>query len=184
MQAYTLAEIGKNLAASPIPKRETNHTSSYLRGNTPSKFKPKVPAQRYAERHPEDKYLETRDMGMDLDGPYEEDEMDDDAEYIIDTYIRMPADALETENLPKNIGFLVLDSQPDIDAFYQEEEDSDEEEDDLDEDENGIASHPLPFPKFNLCMLLLTLYHSGEPLYSRLPRRRSRFRRRVWSKRL
>ncbi len=52
----------------------------------------------------------------------------------------MPADVLETEDVPKNIGFLILDSQPDIDEFYREEEDSDEEEDDLDEDENGRHS--------------------------------------------
>jgi hypothetical protein len=139
MQAYTLQEIGKNLAASQTPRREPQHISSYLHKTTPSKFKPKAPAQRYAQRHREDKSLERKEIAMDLDGPYE-DEADDDSEYIIDTYIRMPADALETEGMPKKVGFLVLDSQPDIDEFYREDEESDEEEDDIDEDENGNSS--------------------------------------------
>jgi hypothetical protein len=84
---------------------------------------------------------------MDVDEPHigDADEGMDDGDYIIDTYVRIPADALETEEQSKNFGLLVLDSQPDIDEFYREEEDSDEEDDDEEEDENGTSS-PLPFP--------------------------------------
>lgn len=166
MQAYTLAEIGKNIAASQTLKREPNYTSSHIHKSTPSKFKPKAPALRYAQRHPEEKIPANHDMTMDLNGPYVEDEADDDAEYIIDTYIRMPADALETEGMPKNIGFLILDSQPDIDEFYREEEESEEEEDDLDEDENGNY-------KLNAGMGKTNKSYSGKSLHSRLSRRGS-----------
>ncbi|KUJ19517.1 uncharacterized protein LY89DRAFT_492938 [Mollisia scopiformis] len=146
MQAYTLAEIGRNIAASQAPTQEPTYTSSHIHKSAPSKFKPKAPALRYAQRHPEEKSQADQNMMMNLDGPYIEDEADDDAEYIIDTYIRMSADALETEAMPKNIGFLILGSQPDIDEFYREEEDSDEEEDDLDEDENAENHYTADYP--------------------------------------
>ena len=65
------------------------------------------------------------------------DEVDDDSEYIIDTYIRMPADDTEIDTA-KNIGLLVLDGQPDIDEFYSVDTESEDEEEDDEEDENGI----------------------------------------------
>jgi hypothetical protein len=89
---------------------------------------------RYAERHPEAK---VDNDGMDIDEEMTEDEDIDDSDYIIDTYIRMPAEALETSDSPTNIGLLILESQPDIDEFYREDEESDEEEEDDEEDENG-----------------------------------------------
>jgi hypothetical protein len=67
------------------------------------------------------------------------------SEYIIDTYVRIPADALETDEQAKDFGLLVLDTQPNIDEFYREDSDSDEEDDEEEEDENGISSPPLPF---------------------------------------
>lgn len=137
MQAYTLQEIGRNLAASQHSHPEPKNTSSHIHKSSPSKFKPKAPALRYAQRHPEIQTQANHSTGMDLNRDYVEEEMDDDSEYIIDTYIRMPADALENEEAPKNIGFLILDSQPDIEEFYREDEESSEEEDEADEDENG-----------------------------------------------
>jgi Transcription factor Iwr1 len=153
MQAYTLHEIGQTLArqdaeataeASRLAALKEKSASSPVHKYS-SKFKPKKPALRYAERHPEEMVkLEHEAMGMDLDEPHigDEDEDMDDGEYIIDTYVRIPADALETEAQSKNFGLLVLDSQPDIDEFYREEEDSEEEDDDEEEDENG--NHSLP----------------------------------------
>ncbi|KAL2076130.1 hypothetical protein VTL71DRAFT_1073 [Oculimacula yallundae] len=138
MQAYTLQEIGKTIAANeaqrppPVSRRI----------KTPSKFKPK-PALRYLERHPEHKVQSS----MEVDEEYIVEEMDDDSEYIIDTYIRVPAIALEeSEGGHKNIGLLVLESQPDIDEFYREDEDSDEEEDEADEDENAENHYTADYP--------------------------------------
>jgi hypothetical protein len=159
MQAYTLAEIGRTLAEQ-AEKPEPKPTSSHAAKHSISKFKPKKPAMRYAERHPEEKAA--HDTVMEVDEPYIEDEDMDDGEYIIDTYVRIPAEALETEEHPKNFGLLVLDSQPDIDEFYREEEDTDEEEEDEEEDENGI-----PCPSFSIqsltCLILPQLRTTTQP---------------------
>jgi hypothetical protein len=151
MQAYTLDEIGRTLArqeeeaaaeANRLAALKEKYASSPVHKYS-SKFKPKKPALRYAERHP-GAMVEHEHEAMDVDEPHigAEDEDMDDGEYIIDTYVRIPADALETEEQPKNFGLLVLDSQPDIDEFYREEEDSEEEDDDEEEDENGSLSPP------------------------------------------
>ncbi|KAK6582208.1 hypothetical protein PZA11_004616 [Diplocarpon coronariae] len=139
MQAYTLQEIGKSLAESEA-SRPAPISASFPR--SPSRFKPMRPAQRYAERHPEEKL----GPSLQIDEEYADEEMDDDSEYIIDTYVRIPAEALKTEESGKSIGLLVLESQPDIDEFYREEEDSDEEEDDGDEDENAENHYTADYP--------------------------------------
>ena len=77
---------------------------------------------------------------MDAEDLFSDDESDDGSEYIIDTYVRMPANTLEISDSQKNIGLLVLASQPDMDKFYLEDSDSGEEEGDEDEDENGKYS--------------------------------------------
>ncbi|KAH9223129.1 hypothetical protein DL95DRAFT_518027 [Leptodontidium sp. 2 PMI_412] len=138
MQAYTLQEIGKTIAASEAPRPAP--VSSRIK--SPSKFKPKKPALRYLERHPEHRVA----ASMEVDEEYIVEDMDDDSEYIIDTYVRVAADALEAEEGQKNIGLLILDSQPDIDEFYREDEESDEEEDDGDEDENAENHYTADYP--------------------------------------
>jgi hypothetical protein len=150
MQAYTLEEIGHTLARQEEEAAAEASRKAALKPNLhpaqkhSSRFTPKKPALRYAERHPEEKVAQGHDMAMDVDEPHigNEDEDMDDGEYIIVTYVRIPADALETEEQSKNFGLLVLDSQPDIDEFYREEEDSEEEDlEEYDEeyDEDGVA---------------------------------------------
>lgn len=158
MQAYTLEEIGRTLASQePPPKPEPKPISSPASKHSTSRFKPKKPAMRYADRHPKEKAAE--DTAMEIDEPFIEDEDMDDGEYIIDTYVRIPAEALETEEHHKNFGLLVLDSQPDIDEFYREEEDSDEEEEDEEEDENGMPFF-IPFDsRLKLLILLIAENH-------------------------
>ncbi|CZT40099.1 uncharacterized protein RSE6_00105 [Rhynchosporium secalis] len=137
MQAYTLQEIGKTLAAHDTPRP----SPASRRIKTPSKFKPK-PALRYLERHPEHK----AHASTEGDEEYVVEEVDDESEYIIDTYIRVPAYALEAEDAHKNIGLLILESQPDIDEFYREDDESSEEEDDGDEDENAENHYTADYP--------------------------------------
>lgn len=135
MQAYTMQEIGRNMAQAEA-ERPKPKPAPTIRHSTPSKFKPKKPAQRYAERHPGEH------TGMDVDHEYIEEEDVDESEYIIDTYIRYPAQSFESSGTPKSIGLLIIESQPDIDEFYREEDDSSEEEDEDDEDENGESLVP------------------------------------------
>ncbi|KAH7412547.1 hypothetical protein BKA64DRAFT_637249 [Cadophora sp. MPI-SDFR-AT-0126] len=139
MQAYTLQEIGKSIVASEAPR--TSPVSSHAK--SPSKFKPKKPALRYLERHPEHKVEASMEVDED---EYMVEDMDDDSEYIIDTYVRVPAEAIEVDAVQKNIGLLVLDSQPDIDEFYRVDDESDEEEDDEDEDENAENHYTADYP--------------------------------------
>ncbi|KAK0127009.1 hypothetical protein ONS96_006569 [Cadophora gregata f. sp. sojae] len=139
MQAYTLQEIGKSIAASESPKPSPVSD----RVKSPSKFKPKKPTLRYLERHPEHKV----EAGMEIDEEeYMDEDIDDDSEYIIETYVRVPAEAVEVDAVQKNVGLLVLDSQPDIDEFYREDEESDEEEYDEDEDENAENHYTADYP--------------------------------------
>lgn len=130
MQAYTLQEIGRSLAQSEaaIPKVPEQRTPL-----KPTRFKPKKPALRYGERHPDEVH---NDADMDVDEPMVYDDELDDSDYIIDTYIRMPAQDLD-EVAQENFGLLILETQPDIDDFYQEDSDNEEQENDEEEDENG-----------------------------------------------
>lgn len=133
MQAYTLQEIGRSIAASEAAN-QASQISSPQRKAVQSRFKPKKPAMRYQDRHPNEHH-----DTMDMDEPmvYDED-MEDDDDYIIDTYIRMPAHTIDVE-AEKNFGLLVLESQTEIDEFYREDSDHDEQENDEEEDENGLC---------------------------------------------
>ncbi|EHK98568.1 hypothetical protein M7I_5592 [Glarea lozoyensis 74030] len=129
MQAYTLQEIGRNIEqANKFQSGRDKQISSPLRQSTPSKFKPKKPALRYAERHPEEAAKMNAIDAMDMDDWSSGDEdMGDDSD-------------------PKNFGLLILESQPDIDEFYLEEQDSDEDDEDEDEDENAENHYSADYP--------------------------------------
>ncbi|KAM3073684.1 hypothetical protein ACMFMF_006886 [Clarireedia jacksonii] len=151
MQAYILQEIGRNILESQSQSQSQSPTTTPSR--TPrspnkllstSKFKPKKPALRYKERHPEASMEIDHDNEHMSDFEVEDEDMDTDSEYIIDTYIRLPAEDIQDTGREINFGLLVLDSQPDIDEFYRDEkEEEEEDEDDVEEDENGEfdASH-------------------------------------------
>ena len=135
MQAYTLQEIGHSIAEADATKPGGSPAPTSLSIKKPSRFKPKIPKLRYHERHPEQFAKEGSEMEV------EElvEDMDDDSEYIIDTYIRMPADYMEVDTVAdKNIGFLVLDGQSDIDEFYNVDTESDDDDEYDEEDENGM----------------------------------------------
>lgn len=135
MEAYTLQEIGHRLDQQQPPKT-TEYPPNTTPGRGHSKFKPKAPAQRYAQRHPEEAIL--AEDAMDVDYASEE-EVTDDLEYVTDTYYRVPIDELESTVV--NIGLLIIDSQPDVDQFYGQDEDSDDEDEFDDEDENGKTNN-------------------------------------------
>jgi hypothetical protein len=145
MQAYTLQEIGRSIqesqsqSPSPAPSSSTPARSpNKLTSTSTSKFKPKKPALRYKERHPEasmelddDEHLGHSDFEV------EDEDMDTDAEYIIDTYIRLPAEDVQDNGGGINFGLLVLDSRTDVEEFYRDEEEEEEEDEEGEEDENG-----------------------------------------------
>lgn len=136
MQAYTLTEIRKNLADNDEPQVTVSLKPTPETPKSPaSRFKPRATAGlRYHERHPDNVTAQGTEadnemQAMDVD--------DDDSNYIIETYIRMPVEQALLESNEASIGLLVLDSQPDIDQFYNGDSDSDSDAYDEEEDENG-----------------------------------------------
>jgi len=132
MQAYTLDNIGRALAEASTPVRKAP-ASPFVPRSSSSRFKPKAPALRYHERHPEDPTAAVPQMEPEVEMEVE----DDDSEYIIDTYIRVPAHLVSSEESIGNAGLLVLDAQSDVDEFYNDDSDDDSEIYDEEEDENG-----------------------------------------------
>lgn len=135
MQAFTMQQIGLAYPIATEVSEEATSTPTTPKGRK-TRFKPKLPSQRYNERHPE--HNSTPYTGPDVNDDLQRDETtDDEDDYIIDTYIRVRGETMLSNGEPENIGLLVLDSQPDIDEFYISDSDSDSDLYDEEEDENG-----------------------------------------------
>ena len=139
MNAFALEQIGLNIQKA---EEEKKHKTTPQKAPSPLKFKPKAPAKRYSERHPEtapepaDKKMEDAD----------EDVSDtDDDDYVVETYIRVPASNMGANVSPKDVGLLVFDDEPDIEYFYGAGSDSEDEWAEDEEDENGNDNFRLPF---------------------------------------
>ena len=140
MDAYTLEQIGLNLARmdqqSREPKQQTRPSAV---ATPPKKYHPKAPAKRYAERNP----LPTPPAKLEEEAAGEESdsEVTGDEEYVVETYVRVSADTLASSVPANQIGLLVFDTDPDIEYFYGVEEDSEEDVLDDDDDSNGKCHH-------------------------------------------
>ncbi|KAF2126158.1 hypothetical protein P153DRAFT_388904 [Dothidotthia symphoricarpi CBS 119687] len=129
----------KSILTSPSAQdlRELEALSEQLGSPTknatsPSKYKPKAPARRFAERHPEQAPQHGDAMELDTD------------EYVYDTYVReaiMP-DAPEPSG---TVGFLVI-NEADEEFWYGDDE-SDREFDTDDEDENAEDYYANDYPE-------------------------------------
>ncbi|PHH69892.1 hypothetical protein CDD80_6385 [Ophiocordyceps camponoti-rufipedis] len=126
MNRWVLNEIGANLA--DMEERER-------------KLRPKAPAQRYHERHPEPEQSEDVVMDDASDGV-----SDDDDEWIVEEYVRIPANSVAVDVSPSDIGVLVLDDEDESLLFFGSlEEDEDDAEDD--EDENAENHYTADYPE-------------------------------------
>ncbi|KAF2624792.1 hypothetical protein BU25DRAFT_134507 [Macroventuria anomochaeta] len=115
-------------------KLEHEETHAHL---SPSKYKPKAPMRRFAEREPEKAAaLAARD------GDGDGDAMDVDSdEYVIDTYIREALLPDASGNLPTatgTVGFLVLNEE---DEDWWNGSDSDDKEFDTDDDDSNAEEY-------------------------------------------
>ncbi|KAI1816211.1 hypothetical protein GGS20DRAFT_539360 [Poronia punctata] len=134
MDAYAMQQIGFNLQKAEEEKHMQDSPSKL-------KFKPK-PTKRYAERHPEEAQ-QSVDQDM-VDAGDEKSDSDDD--YIIDTYIRVPASSMGDHVPPQKVGLLVFDEEPDIEFFYGGEEESEDEWAEDEEDENAENYYTADYP--------------------------------------
>lgn len=141
MNAFTMEQIGLNLKRQEADDKRQKERAAAQRArlatqSSPSRFKPKAPAKRYAERHPELRSAAAADNDMANAGIENSDTDEDD--YVIETYIRVPASTMSKKNVAANdVGLLVFDEEPDMEYFYGGNEDSDDDFVEDEEDENG-----------------------------------------------
>ncbi|KAI1302629.1 hypothetical protein F5Y03DRAFT_385420 [Xylaria venustula] len=140
MEAYAMQQIGLNLQKAEEERREQERSI-----NTPSKlkFKPKAPAKRYAERHPEEAGQSVDKEMVDADV---ENSDSDDGDYVIETYVRVPASSMGSHVSPQSVGLLVFDEEPDIEFFYGEDDESEDEWAEDEEDENAENYYAADYP--------------------------------------
>ena len=142
MDQWVLNEIGANLASIEQEKRREER----------ARFKPKAPPQRYRDRQPPPLSAQLGDSGTpprkgvsggteNGNGSYESDYEgeDDDDDWIIDEYIRIPASTMNLDVRPADVGVLVLDDDEQNVFFFGRDEDDDDELPDDEEDENGTS---------------------------------------------
>ncbi|KAH7359665.1 hypothetical protein BKA66DRAFT_574133 [Pyrenochaeta sp. MPI-SDFR-AT-0127] len=115
--------------------------------HSPSKHKPKAPAQRFADRHPE-KAAALASQESNGDG----DAMDIDTdEYVYDTYIREAIMPDADGKLPEpvgTVGFLVIREEDE--DWWNGEDESDKEFDTDDDDENAEDYYANDYPEDEL----------------------------------
>ncbi|KPM43520.1 hypothetical protein AK830_g3033 [Neonectria ditissima] len=135
MNDWVMKEIGANLHSMEQEKQKSERT----------KFKPKAPAQRYQERHPG--AAQDAPEGAEIDTTMSDvSDMDDEDEWVIEEYIRIPAHAMTVDVAPTDVGLLVLDGKEDSTLFFGLDEDDDDDNLD-DEDENAEGHYTADYPE-------------------------------------
>ncbi|KAI0481619.1 hypothetical protein F4859DRAFT_426963 [Xylaria cf. heliscus] len=140
MEAYAMQQIGLNLQRAEEERREQERPR--IKTSSPLKFKPKPPAKRYAERHPEEAQPPVDKKMVDADV----ETSDSDSDYIIETYVRVPASSMGDHVPPQSVGLLVFDAEPDVEFFYGEDDESEDEWAEDEEDENAENYYTADYP--------------------------------------
>ncbi|KHJ32775.1 hypothetical protein EV44_g1853 [Erysiphe necator] len=147
MQAYTLSEINKKIVESEKERNsdtlapDASSTTTITERKQDARFKPKAPTLRYKDRHLNKPELET-DNGNEIESCESiEDESED---WVVEKYFRVPLEDTQFEN-HDNHGYLVLDSQAEIEEFFQDDSNSVEENEE-DEDENAENHYTADYP--------------------------------------
>lgn len=127
MNAWVLNELGANL-------------HSMEQDNKPLRFKPKSPAKRFNERHPELAPPQSSATSTDTTMSDLSDEEGDDEDWIIEEYVRIPANSVALDAAPTDVGILVLEDEEESLLFFGSALDDDDELAEDDEDENGKST--------------------------------------------
>lgn len=142
MDSWALAAITQTLAAQEDER--TRHPNVH---STPTRYRPKAPAKRFAERHP-GVVSPGKDGDVDMHGDGSDTEGED---YVMETYVRVPAHTLGGPVPPEQIGVLVFDQGSDVEYFYGLEEDSDDEFLEDEDDSNGEMAPLFPLVRAGRC---------------------------------
>ncbi|KAI2637377.1 hypothetical protein GGS21DRAFT_475207 [Xylaria nigripes] len=144
MEAYAMQQIGLNIQMAEEEKYKQERSKSS--GSSKLQFKPKPPAKRYAERHPEEPRQSADQDIMDADIEHSDGDGDGDSDFIIETYVRVPASTMGDHVPPQTVGLLVFDEEPDIEFFYGEDDDSEDDWAEDEEDENAENYYTADYP--------------------------------------
>ena len=162
MDSYTLSHIHHALELEK--ERAEKHAQASARAAQRAKFRPKAPAQRFAERNPD--FVAQVAQGQVPkpihDGMEVDEGASDDEDYVLETYVRVPASQLTETVQPHQVGLLVFDNEPDMEFFYGNDEDSEEELFLDEDDENGKS---LPLAGFGFRGTRLTYRYPAENYY-------------------
>ncbi|KAK3906330.1 hypothetical protein C8A05DRAFT_40827 [Staphylotrichum tortipilum] len=155
--ALAIEEIAKNRHLIEQQRTKSKYSPAT------SRFKPKAPKLRYHERHPEvtaaaaaaratDEAEATAEVAKDMEvDAVKHDKTDDEDDYVLETYERVPIERLQDKAVPaERIGLLVLDSAPDLDFFYGNESESSDEFPEDEEDENAEDYYAADYPDEDL----------------------------------
>lgn len=133
MQAHTLRQIAVTMAEDDIKPLST--PSKQANGAT-HRYTPKS-SQRLRDRHPEVAAQKEESIIQEAEGKMDVDMDEDEEDFVVETYVRVPVEQLGIGNKEHSVGLLVLEGQVDVEEFYGEEDESDSDLYDEEEDENG-----------------------------------------------
>ncbi|ATY60897.1 Transcription factor Iwr1 [Cordyceps militaris] len=145
MNDWVMREMGANLQSMEAERQKAARPPL-----SPSRFKPRAPAKRYHERHPEPPA--PGPTATDLEGDTNmtdasEDEDGDEDEWVIEEYVRVPANSVALDLSPADVGFLVLDGEEESLLFFGAQNDEDEDWDEDEEDENAENHYTADYPE-------------------------------------
>ncbi|KYK57803.1 hypothetical protein DCS_04816 [Drechmeria coniospora] len=113
-----------------------------------SKFKPKPPAKRFQERHPEftpsPPPLAEEPIDMTMSDATDDDDEDD---WVIEEYVRIPANSVALGVSPMDIGILVFQDEEENMLFFGQSPDDEDDLDEDDEDENAENHYTADYPE-------------------------------------
>lgn len=134
MDRWVLDEIGANLHGMEQDKQLAQKP----------RFKPKAPAKRFHERHPEFAQTSHTQVGESTDvtmtDASDDDAEEDDDDWVIEEYVRVPALTISMDVPATDIGVLDLADDEDSALLFGPLPEDDDDADEEDEDENGKSS--------------------------------------------
>lgn len=136
MNQWVLDEIGANLQQMEIEQKKPSANA---------RFKPRQPAKKPTEGQPQSLQPPPGQADSAMSDVSEEETEDDD-DWVIDEYVRIPAKSMDVDISPTEVGVLVLEEEDD-NLFFGNDHDEDDENQEDDEDENAENYYAADYPE-------------------------------------